>query len=220
MPQKTNDYGSAEDNSIPVLLSVSTVNMPLLIFLKMMQEKCGRQTMLKIIIIGSPGAGKSTFARKLRDTTGIPLYYLDMLWHKPDQTTISREEFDAKLNKILKQNSWIIDGNYQRTLEARIKECDTVFLMDFPLDVCISGAESRIGKKREDLPWIESEFDKEFKQWIIDFSKKQLPQIYKTIEKYRNSKDIIIFKSRKEADNYLYQFSSGLCIYSKVCKNI
>lgn len=213
-------YGSAEDNSIPVLLSVSTVNMPLLIFFKMMQEKCGRQTMLKIIIIGSPGAGKSTFARKLRDTTGIPLYYLDMLWHKPDQTTISREEFDAKLNKILKQNSWIIDGNYQRTLETRIKECDTVFLMDFPLDVCISGAESRIGKKREDLPWIESEFDKEFKQWIIDFSKKQLPQIYKTIEKYRNNKDIIIFKSRKEADNYLYQFSSGLCIYSKVCKNI
>lgn len=213
-------YGSAEDNSIPVLLSVSTVNMPLLIFFKMMQEKCGRQTMLKIIIIGSPGAGKSTFARKLRDTTGIPLYYLDMLWHKPDQTTISREEFDAKLNKILKQNSWIIDGNYQRTLEARIKECDTVFLMDFPLDVCISGAESRIGKKREDLPWIESEFDKEFKQWIIDFSKKQLPQIYKTIEKYRNNKDIIIFKSRKEADNYLYQFSSELCIYSKVCKNI
>ena len=213
-------YGSAEDNSIPVLLSVSTVNMPLLIFFKMMQEKCGRQTMLKIIIIGSPGAGKSKFARKLRDTTGIPLYYLDMLWHKPDQTTISREEFDAKLNKILKQNSWIIDGNYQRTLEARIKECDTVFLMDFPLDVCISGAESRIGKKREDLPWIESEFDKEFKQWIIDFSKKQLPQIYKTIEKYRNSKDIIIFKSRKEADNYLYQFSSELCIYSKVCKNI
>lgn len=213
-------YGSAEDNSIPVLLSVSTVNMPLLIFFKMMQEKCGRQTMLKIIIIGSPGAGKSTFARKLRDTTGIPLYYLDMLWHKPDQTTISGEEFDAKLNKILKQNSWIIDGNYQRTLEARIKECDTVFLMDFPLDVCISGAESRIGKKREDLPWIESEFDKEFKQWIIDFSEKQLPQIYKTIEKYRNSKDIIIFKSRKEADNYLYQFSSELCIYSKVCKNI
>ena len=100
-------YGSAEDNSIPVLLSVSTVNMPLLIFFKMMQEKCGRQTMLKIIIIGSPGAGKSTFARKLRDTTGIPLYYLDMLWHKPDQTTISREEFDAKLNKILKQNNKI-----------------------------------------------------------------------------------------------------------------
>ena len=50
------------------------------------------ETMLKVIIIGSPGAGKSTFARKLRDVTGLPLYYLDMLWHKPDRTTISRSE--------------------------------------------------------------------------------------------------------------------------------
>ena len=49
--------------------------------------------MRKVIIIGSPGAGKSTFARKLREKTGLPLYYLDLIWHRPDQTNISREEF-------------------------------------------------------------------------------------------------------------------------------
>lgn len=43
----------------------------------------------KIIVIGSPGAGKSTFARQLRDITSLPLYYLDMLWHKPDKTNVS-----------------------------------------------------------------------------------------------------------------------------------
>lgn len=159
--------------------------------------------MLKAIIIGSPGSGKSTFARKLRDITGIPLYYLDMIWHKPDQTNISQEKFDAQLNDILQKDSWIIDGNYQCTLESRLEKCDTVFLMDFPIDVCLSGAQSRIGKKREDLPWIEHEFDEEFKQWIIDFPEKQLTQIYQKIEMYRHEKDIIIFKSRKEADEYL-----------------
>lgn len=159
--------------------------------------------MLKAIIIGSPGAGKSTFARKLRDMTNLPLYYLDMLWHKPDRTNISREEFDKGLNEILKKNSYIIDGNYLRTLEIRLKECDTVFLLDFPLEVCLSGAKSRIGKEREDLPWIESEFDEEFRQWIMDFSKDQLPQIYELLEKYQGDKNIIIFKSRKEADDYL-----------------
>ena len=159
--------------------------------------------MLKVIIIGSPGSGKSTFARKLRDITDIPLYYLDMIWHKPDRTNISQEEFDAQLNNILQKDKWIIDGNYQRTLETRLEKCDTVFLMDFPIDVCLSGAASRIGKKREDLPWIEFEFDEEFKQWIIDFSKNQLTQIYQKMEKYRHNKDIIIFKSRKEADEYL-----------------
>lgn len=35
--------------------------------------------MLKVIVIGSPGAGKSAFARKLRKATGLPLYYLDMI---------------------------------------------------------------------------------------------------------------------------------------------
>lgn len=159
--------------------------------------------MLKVIIIGSPGSGKSTFARKLRDITDIPLYYLDMIWHKPDRTNISQEEFDSQLNDILQKDRWIIDGNYQRTLESRLEKCDTIFLMDFPVDVCLSGAESRIGKKREDLPWIEYEFDKEFKQWIIDFPENRLTQIYQKIEKYRHNKDIIIFKSRKEADEYL-----------------
>ena len=125
--------------------------------------------MLKAIVIGSPGAGKSTFARRLRNLTGLPLYYLDMLWHKPDQTNITREEFDTLSNDIIKKDRWIIDGNYQRTLAERLKACDTVFLMDYPLETCLSGAESRIGKKREDMPWVESEFDEEFKQWIIDF---------------------------------------------------
>lgn len=159
--------------------------------------------MLKIIIIGSPGSGKSTFARKLRDITNLPLYYLDMLWHKKDRTNISREEFDEKLEKILKKDKWIIDGNYQRTIEMRLKECDTVFLMDYPLEVCLSGAEERVGKKREDLPWIEEKVDEEFKQIIVDFSKNKLPQIYKLLEKYQKNKNIVIFKSREEADNYI-----------------
>lgn len=159
--------------------------------------------MLKIIIIGSPGSGKSTFARKLRDITNLPLYYLDMLWHKKDRTNISREEFDEKLEKILKKDKWIIDGNYQRTIEMRLKECDTVFLMDYPLEVCLSGTEERVGKKRDDLPWIEEKVDEEFKQIIVDFSKNKLPQIYKLLEKYQKNKNIVIFKSREEADNYI-----------------
>lgn len=159
--------------------------------------------MQKIIVIGSPGAGKSEFARKLRDAARIPLYYLDMLWHKADKTNISVEEFDTKLNQIMQLDKWIIDGNYLRTLEIRLKKCDTVFLLDYPLDICLAGAESRIGNRREDMPWIETEFDAEFKQWIINFSKEQSPRIYELLDKNKENINIVIFKSRKEADKYL-----------------
>ncbi len=159
--------------------------------------------MRKVIVIGSSGAGKSTFARKLRDKTELPLYYLDMLWHKPDRTTVTREEFDAKLEKLLKQDQWILDGNFQRTLETRLMACDTVFLLDYPLEVCLVSVENRIGQKRDDMPWIETEFDPEFRQWIVNFQQKQLPQIYELLQKYLRQKDIVIFKSRQEADDYL-----------------
>lgn len=156
----------------------------------------------RIIVIGSSGSGKSTFARRLRDMTGLPLYYLDMIRHKPDRTTISSEEFDKRLGDILSEDRWIIDGNYQRTLEARLKKCDTVFLFDIPVEVCLAGAKARVGTKREDMPWTETELDEEFRQWIVDFPKKQLPEIYGLLEKYKD-KNIVVFKSREEAEAYL-----------------
>lgn len=92
------------------------------------------------------------------------------------------------MNELCKKENWIIDGNYLRTLAIRLNACDTVFLLDYPLEICLLGAQSRIGKKRTDLPWIESEFDETFQQYIIDFPQNQLPQIYKLLEKYRQEK--------------------------------
>ncbi len=159
--------------------------------------------MKKIIIIGSPGSGKSYLATRLNSITNIPLYHLDLLYHKEDGTHITREELIEKLKKIFKEDIWIIDGNYQRTLELRIKECDTVFLLDYPTEVCVKGAESRIGTERKDLPWKEDKLNEEFKKDILDFSKNKLPEIYKLLEKYKKNREIIIFKSREEADNYI-----------------
>lgn len=157
----------------------------------------------KVIIIGCPGAGKSTFARKLRDRIGLPLYYLDMLFHNSDRTTVSRDVFDARLREILKQDAWVIDGNYQRTLPLRFEACTDVFFFDLPVEQCLANAAARIGQSREDLPWIETEFDPDFRQYILDFPKDQLPKIQVLIEQYQNTRNITVFHSREEADAWL-----------------
>lgn len=162
-----------------------------------------KNLMKKVIVIGSPGAGKSTFSRKLRAVTGLPLYHLDMIWHKPDRTNISREELVQEQKKIMENQSWIIDGNYLSTMELRLENCDTIFLLDYPLEVCLAGAKARIGTKREDIPWLETEFDEEFRQWILDFPKDQLPVIYQLLEKYGQNRNVHIFRSRDAAENYL-----------------
>ena len=85
----------------------------------------------------------------------------------------------------------------------RLKECDTVFLFDLPTDVCLQGVTERIGKGRYDLPWLETELDPEFKQFIEDFPNDTLPYVYGLLDNYKENKHIIIFKSRKEADEYI-----------------
>ncbi len=158
--------------------------------------------MKRIIVIGSPGSGKTTFSEKLQAKINLPLYYLDAIWHRADRTHISREEFDHKLSCILNKEQWIIDGNYSRTLERRIEACDTVYLFDLPSDVCLEGAIKRLGQKRIDMPWIDYELDPWLKNEIETFKTQNLPTIYKILEKY-SDKNVIIFHSRKEADDYL-----------------
>lgn len=160
-------------------------------------------TMNKVIVIGCPGSGKTTFAEKLHDKTGLPLYYLDAIWHKPDRTHISREDFDARLTEIFAEDKWIIDGNYSRTIEMRLEVCDTVFLFDLPTDICLQGAIDRLGKERYDVPWIDTEIDPIFKSQIEKFSVDVLPEIYNLLEKHGQNKHIVVFKTREEADKYI-----------------
>ncbi len=159
--------------------------------------------MERAIVIGNSGAGKSTFARALRDITGLPLHYLDRLWHRPDKTTVTREEFDLRLGELLAGERWIIDGNYRRTLEPRLAACDTVFFLDYPLEVCLAGVEARRGTVREDMPWIETQEDPEFTAWIRDFARRDLPEMEALLDRYRAGRKILRFQSREEGQKYL-----------------
>lgn len=162
----------------------------------------------KVLVIGSPGAGKSTFARELAKLTGLPLVYLDQLFWNSDRTTVSGEVFDRRLEQALAKEAWIVDGNYQRTMEQRLKQCDTVFFLDFPVKTCLEGVRARFGKPRADLPWVETEKDWEFLEWIRQFPEQGRPKILKLREKYPQ-KRWRVFSCREEGDAYLQGFQAG-----------
>lgn len=162
--------------------------------------------MKKIIVIGCPGSGKSTFSKSLHKITKIPLYHLDMLFWNEDKTTVEKSVFLDRLSKIIENSEWIIDGNYGSTIELRLKECDMVIFLDYPLEICLEGIKERRGKERTDMPWVEAEDeeDAEFIEFIKNYNSQSRPQVMELLDKYSDKK-IIIFRNRDEANEFLKQ---------------
>ena len=125
--------------------------------------------MNKILVIGCPGSGKSTFSKALHDLTGIPLFHLDMLYWNADKTTVERSVFLERLTETLRKSRWIVDGNYASTLELRLQACDTVVFLDYPVEICLAGICERRGKPRSDIPWVETCEDGEFIKFVQNF---------------------------------------------------
>ena len=158
--------------------------------------------MKKIIVIGCPGSGKSTFARALHDKTSLPLYHLDMMYWNADKTTVEKSVFLERLSALLEKDEWIIDGNYGSTMEMRMAACDTDIFLDYPLDVCLDGIKERRGKPRSDMPWTETEEDAEFIEFIKNYNEQQKPKVLELFEKH-GDKNIIILETREQADAFL-----------------
>ena len=155
-----------------------------------------------VAVIGCPGGGKSTFSRRLRDLTGLPLYHLDAIYWRDDRTHLSREEFYPLMQEIIAREEWIMDGNYNATLEWRISACDLLIFLDYPAEVCLEGVRARRGQKRSDMPWVEEGDDQEFLEFIRAFETESRPKILELIGKYPE-KTVVTFRTREEADGFL-----------------
>ncbi len=157
----------------------------------------------KIIIIGCAGSGKSYFARELNQKLNIPLYHLDLLYWKENWVETPREEFVLVIKEIMKNDKWIIDGNYSYSLEDRVKEADLIFYLDLPTQVCLDSEKERRGKKRPDLPeYLEEKYDEEFITFIKEFKKNKRPAVLELLKKYPEKK-VVIFTSREEKEEFV-----------------
>ena len=107
-----------------------------------------------------------------------------------------------RISEVLQKSEWILDGNYISTMEMRMQKSDTVFFLDFPLDVCLAGIAERRGKPRSDMPWVETEDNTEFLEYVKNFNSNYRSQIMELLDRYC-SKNIYRFSDRTEANEFI-----------------
>jgi|SRR6266700_1953020 adenylate kinase family enzyme len=88
--------------------------------------------MKRIMIIGAPGAGKSTLARTLHTITKLSVIHLDSLFWKPGWRKTPKAAWIALQQEIVQGEEWIIDGTYQSTMDIRLEAADTIIFLDIP----------------------------------------------------------------------------------------
>jgi adenylate kinase family enzyme len=170
--------------------------------------------MKKILVIGSSGAGKSTFSRRLHQATNLPLVHLDRLYWKPNWVeTTDKNEWKRAIENAMRGDTWILDGNYSGTLEIRLEKCDTVIFLDLPRILCVYRVLKRVafyrkGSRPDMADGCDEQFDLEFLKLIWNYPTRSKPKVKQLLKRFENEKTIFRLRSKKEIEDFFVNLQS------------
>ena len=164
--------------------------------------------MRKVLVIGSGGSGKSTFAERLGGRTGLPVIHLDSLFWRAGWCETPRDVWAARVDELLKRDEWIMDGNYGGTLERRLAACDTVVLLDLPRVLCLWRIIRRSvryrGRSRPDMAeGCNERLTWEFVRWVWTYPRERRPGVLKKLGELREGQKVYVLRSRREVRRFL-----------------
>ena len=163
--------------------------------------------MERVLIIGSNGAGKSTFSFQLAERAGLPLVHIDRLYWRGAWEVTPEAEFDRLVEAEAQKPRWIIEGNNVRSLPRRIARADAVFWFQFPPPLCVANILRREweyrGRVRPDMPdQCVSRWDLRFLWYVWTFNRKNSRKIAAMLRSAEHLR-VIRFTNYRQVRQYL-----------------
>jgi adenylate kinase family enzyme len=164
--------------------------------------------MRKILVVGSGGAGKSTFARRLGQILDIEVVHLDALYWKAGWVETPKAEWAEMVEELVRRDAWIMDGNYSGTFDIRLKACDTLVFLDMSRLVCFWRVLKRRvvyhHRTRPDMAAkCEEKIDLEFILWVWNYPKTHRPKVLELMREHEGGKKMFRLRTPAEAERFL-----------------
>jgi adenylate kinase family enzyme len=168
--------------------------------------------MNKIAIIGPPGSGKTTLAKKLSKILHLPLIHLDRHFLHGKWQVTPTDAWNKKVKSLAAKTTWIIDGDYFSSMDIRLNAADIIIFLNIPRFICLWRITKRMltaSKKplRSDLPTeciekLNRNFITFFK-FVWQYHSQKKPVILQKLEKYKSKKQVFILTNQKDIDNLI-----------------
>lgn len=176
----------------------------------------------RILVVGCPGAGKTTFAVRLASALGLPVHHLDDLYFTAGWTPRPQGEWHATLDTLCATPEWIIDGNHISTLARRLPHCEAVVVLDRAPLLCLLAylrrmlryARAPLGElppfmQRADGRRAIADRPLAFARFILTFRRRQLPSVVGTLAAVRPEVPMVRLGTRADARAVLEQLPAG-----------
>ena len=164
--------------------------------------------MRRVLVIGSGGSGKTTFATRLGELLNLEVYHLDQFFWRPGWVKPAPDEWLKFVTDLAERDSWIMDGNYSGTLDVRIQKCDTIIFLDLSRWLCLWRITTRAfryrnGQRPDMAEGCPEKLDFEFVEWVWNYPRESKPKVVKLLAEHSEGKKIVWLRSRADIEKFL-----------------
>jgi len=167
--------------------------------------------MNRVAIVGSGGSGKSHLARELGRILDAPVTHLDAVYFDDEWNPLPQDKFEAAQRELVARPRWVIDGNYNSTLQVRLAACDTVVMMDVPTWMALWGIVSRQVRHGagQHASGVYNRITWDVVRYVATYRRRMRPRVLAKIRQYAAGKNVVFLTSRRQARRWLAQLQHG-----------
>jgi adenylate kinase family enzyme len=161
--------------------------------------------MKKVAIIGCGGSGKSHVSKRLGRALSAPVTHLDEVYYDDEWNPLSPEKFEALQRELVSAPEWVIDGNYNSTLQIRLEVCDTAVFLDLPTWQCLYGIFSRQVRHGagQQAGGIYNRLTWNFVKYVAGYRRTMRPKVLAKLAEHAGHAEVVKLRSRRQVRRWL-----------------
>lgn len=166
--------------------------------------------MERVAVVGSGGAGKTTFCRELGRRTGLPVIHLDRYFWRAGWKPSSVDQWRKTMAELVAGDRWIIDGNYGASLDLRLARTDTVIILAFSRWRCLARVLRRWWTNRGHAVQADGcpeRLDWQFLRWVWRYPTDSRPRIDAALAQTAQQMQVVELASPGAAQSFLRELS-------------